>query len=119
VLLFVSCLFPIAASVVEAADVPRWVGVADVVVAAFVVVSGMVIMAKKPGDFAPSIVALTFKVYRGLAHAALLLLVVFFVTGDGIRWSILLPGLAWRGWLLTTVLPSWLSLWTTDERRVV
>ena len=38
-------------------------------------------------------------------------LVLFFVAGDLIHWSILLPGLAWRAWIFAWVLPSALALW--------
>jgi len=41
----------------------------------------------------------------------LALIAVFLVAGDRIGWHILLPGLAWRAWLLAWVLPSALSLW--------
>ena len=114
-----SSLFPIAASLLEVDRVPRWLGVCDVVVAAILVVVGMVIVSRKPSEFAPPVVATSFRAYRGLASSFLILLVLFFVAADNIRWSILLPGLAWRGWLLTMVLPSWLSAWQTEQRSVV
>ena len=40
----------------------------------------------------------------------LVLLVVFFLAGDAVRWHVLLPGLAWRAWLFVVALPSWLAL---------
>jgi hypothetical protein len=105
-LFILSCLFPIAASVLEVVHPPRWMGVADVAVAAMVVLVAMLIMSRKPSGFTPPIVASSFKAYRVLANAFLLLLALFFLVGDSIRWSTLVPGLAWRGWLLTMVLPS-------------
>jgi hypothetical protein len=118
-LFVVSGLFPTAASLLEADRVPMWLGVCDVVVAAALVVLGMVIVSRKPSEFAAPVVATSFRAYRGLASSFLILLVLFFVAGDNIRWSILLPGLAWRGWLLTIALPSWLSAWQTEQRSVV
>jgi hypothetical protein len=53
-------------------------GVADVVIAAVVAVFGMLIMSKKPSEFAPSVVASSFKAYRGLANTLLLSLALFF-----------------------------------------
>jgi hypothetical protein len=68
-------------------------------------------VSRKPGDFEPHIVEAAFRAYRNLANVLLLLLVLFFVVGDAVQWGILLPGLAWRGWLLVLVLPSWIALW--------
>ena len=45
-----------------------------------------------------------------------MLICVFFVVGDQIGWHILLPGLAWRAWLLVWVLPAALSLWEGSPR---
>ena len=115
----VSSLFPMAASVIQVYRLPKWVGVVDVVVAVALVTMGMVIVSRKPTGFAAPVIASAFRIYRGLANSFLILLVLFFVAAETIRWSILLPGLAWRGWLLALVLPSWLSLWQTRQRTVV
>jgi hypothetical protein len=117
-LFVVSSLFPLGASLLEVDRLPRWVGVADVVIAAALVALGMVIMSRKPGEFAASAVAASFRAYRGLANSFLILLVLFFVAGESIQWSVLLPGLAWRGWLLVLVLPSWLSGRQAGQRSV-
>jgi hypothetical protein len=34
------------------------------------------------------------------------LLLIFFLVGDRIKWDILLTGLAWRTWMLLTILPA-------------
>jgi hypothetical protein len=114
----VSSLFPVAASLLEVDHIPRWVGIADVVIAGALVVLGMPIMSRKPTGFAAPVIETSFRIYRGLATTFPLLLAMFFVAGDNIRWSILLPGLAWRGWFLTTVLPAWLSAWQAGQRSV-
>ena len=114
----VSSLFPVAASRLRVDRLPTWVGVADVALAACLVASGMVIVSKKPSDFAPRVVATAFRLYRALSAAFLVLLAVFFVLGDGLRWDILLPGLAWRAWVLVMVAPSWVALWHSDPQSI-
>lgn len=121
-LFVVSSLFPVGASLLPADRLPAWVGVADVALAACLAVSALVILTRKLGDFAPLVVATAFRAYRALSGMFLLVLVVFFVLGDRLRWDILLPGLAWRAWLFVMVVPPWLSLWhirrqTADVRR--
>jgi hypothetical protein len=53
------------------------------------------------------------RVYRGAANLLLALLAVFFLAGHRINWNILLPGLAWRGWLFVYALPAWTLAWRT------
>jgi hypothetical protein len=113
-----SSVFPVAASVLQVDRPPRCVGVLDAAIAIALVALGMVIVSRKASEFAAPVIASAFRAYRGLANALLILLALFFIAGECIRWSILLPGLAWRGWLLVTVLPSWLSLWQTQQRSV-
>jgi hypothetical protein len=112
-LFIVSSSFPVAASVLRLDPAPRWLGVADVVVAFALVVVGMVIVSKKPTNFDAHAVEIAFRAYRILANALLFLFALFLVIGDSIDWNILLPGLAWRAWLLVLVLPSWIALWPT------
>jgi hypothetical protein len=38
----------------------------------------------------------SYRVYRGALQLPLLLLLIFFLVGDRIKWDILLIGLAWR-----------------------
>jgi hypothetical protein len=107
----VSSAFPMVASVLRPDPAPGWMGVLDVVLAFALVVAGAFLVSRKPRDFDAHIVEAAFRAYRGLANVLLLLLALFFVIGDAIQWSILLPGLAWRAWLLVLVLPSWIALW--------
>ena len=53
--------------------------------------------------------------YRGLASVPLGLLVLFLVFGDRIRWDVLLPSLAGRGWLLMYSLPAAIAASPSDE----
>jgi hypothetical protein len=52
-----------------------------------------------------------YQVYRAFGHLFLVLLVIFFLAGDRINWQVLLPGLAWRFWVLFYTLPSAFALW--------
>jgi hypothetical protein len=40
---------------------------------------------------------------------------LFPIVASSIRWGILIPGLAWRGWVFTMVLPSFLSVWRGEQ----
>src|SRR5829696_5013763 len=103
----VSTAFPIAASLLPVAT-PRWLGIADVAVA--LVVVGVRIMMRQPGPFSADVTRAALRIVQGSATLLLLLLVVFFLAGDVLRWNVLLPGLAWRAWLFLMALPSWLAL---------
>ncbi len=64
------------------------------------------------GDYA---IRVSYRIYRGLASGPLALLVLFFVVGDHIRWHVLLPGLAWRAWLLMYSLPAAIAAYQSDQ----
>jgi hypothetical protein len=88
--------------------------VADVTLAFLVVLAGMAISVRKPVGFEGRAVASAFAIYRSGASLFLVLLVLFFVVGELIQWSILLPGLAWRAWIFAWAFPSALALWNTN-----
>jgi hypothetical protein len=115
-LLLLSTAFPVVASLFGPEGRPRWIGIADVVVAFALVLVGIAIVSRKPTGFDARAVQSAFTVYRALAHFLLALLVIFFAAGDLVDWSVLLPGFAWRGWLFAWVLPSALDLWTPGQR---
>lgn len=115
VLLVCSTLFPLAASLMEAERVLRLVGVADVVLAFVTVMLGLIIVHKAGERFGPDVVGACFRAYRVGAGMLLVFLVVFLLTGEGLRWNVLLPGLAWRAWLLAYVLPAALTLWHREK----
>jgi hypothetical protein len=110
-LFVVSVTFPIVACLFPPDAIPPELGIVDVAIAIALVGVGIAIVGLQPRSFPSSVVASCFRVYRGLASALLLLLVLFLWAGDSIRWSVLLVGLAWRGWLFVLVLPSWLTSW--------
>jgi len=110
VLFAVSTAFPIAASLLPGDTPPRWLGVADVIVAFGVTALGVFLVSKYPHAAGGAAAERALAVLRGATTVFLCLLVLFFVAGDAIKWHVLLPGLAWRGWLFALVLPSWLAL---------
>jgi hypothetical protein len=112
-----STVFPVVASLLRAEEPPRALGIVDVVVAAVTLGLGFAVAAKKP-SFDERVSAAAVRVYRAAANACLVLLVVFFLAGDRIRWNVLLPGLAWRAWLFAWVLPSAIALWRAGARDV-
>jgi hypothetical protein len=110
-LFLISTAFPVIGSIRGNETGDKWIGIADVTLAFLVVLAGIAIAFRKPAGFESRTVASALQVYRGAASVFLVLLVLFFVLGDLIHWSILLPGLAWRAWLFAWVLPSALALW--------
>jgi hypothetical protein len=101
-------MFPVVAGVMRN-PAPRWIGIADVVVAFALVVQAIVIMkrATKPDA---NVAAAGLRVVRSGANVFLGLIVVFFLAGHRIHWDVLLLGLAWRAWLFVWVLPSALTI---------
>ena len=112
----VSTMFPIVAAVVQPDPTPRWAGLADVVVAFITAACGLTIATRAGERFDEWVIRSAFRTYRAGATALLALICLFFVAGDRIAWHILLPGLAWRAWLLAWVLPAALSLWHGEPR---
>ena len=109
-------MFPIVAAVVQPDPSPLWAGRADVALAVLTCVCGFTIATRAGERFDDRAVRSAFRIYRGGATALLLLIAVLLVVGDRIGWHILLPGLAWRAWLLAWVLPAALSLWEGSPR---
>ena len=116
VLFAISTMFPIVAAVAHADPSPLWAGIADVALAILTCACGFAIATRAAERFDDRVVRSAFRIYRTGATVLLALICVFFVFGDRIAWHILLPGLAWRAWLLVWVLPAALSLWEGAPR---
>lgn len=110
----VSTAMPIVASLVSARP-PLWGGILDVALAVAVVAGGLGLMATAKGPFDDGTIRTAYRIYRGLAAVPLVLLAVFFVIGNAIKWDVLLIGLAWRAWLLLEVLPAAVAGWRADS----
>ena len=58
----------------------------------------------------------SYTVYRSLGSVPLVLFVGFLLVGDRLDWDVLLVGLGWRAWLLISVFPARLALWTRSPK---
>ena len=116
-LLAVSTLFPIVASLLPPERVRRWAGVLDVALAFGVVVAAMLVETRARALIGPRIEQISYRFYRSMAVLPLVLLVLFFLSGSAIRWEVLLPGIAWRAWVLLYTFPAAAALWVRDESR--
>ena len=105
ILVSVSLIFPVVASLVQQTSMPSWIGVLDVILAFTVVLMMITIAAISRGRIDTLIEQVSYRVYRRLVNIPLVLIVLFFVIGDLIKWDVLLIGLAWRLWLLLYILP--------------
>lgn len=106
----VSLVFPTAAGIVQdIGELPRWWPIADVVFAFILAALAITVAARFEKRKTPEIERTTYHVYRIVINLILVLLVIFLIGGDRIRWTIFLPGIAWRGWLFLYAYPAWLT----------
>lgn len=106
----ISLVFPTAAGLAQdAAALPAWWGIADVVFAFILAALAITVAARFDRSKTPEIERVTYRMYRIVVNLILVLLVIFLVAGDHVRWTIFLPGIAWRGWLLLYAYPAWLT----------
>jgi hypothetical protein len=105
-LLFVgSTMFPIVAGLLHMPQPPRWLGVADVIVAAVLAVAVIVASARYSSAVTDEEPVAAHRVSARVLAVVPVLLAVFLMTGNRLDWTVLVVGLAWRGWLLLSVLP--------------
>jgi len=109
ILFIVSLVFPMIASLSGAKSFPVWVGYLDAGLAFVLVVVMILIGTSTKGKVEDRAAHISYRVYRVAISLPLVLLVAFFIFGDRIKWNVLLPGLAWRTWLLLYVLPAGLT----------
>lgn len=93
---------------------PPTLPVADIILAPLVLVSLFLIDAGTSATEKARFVERSFRIVRILAALPLLLFLLFLVVGNSIAWSVLLPGLGWRGWALVQVLPAALA-WARED----
>ena len=106
----VSLVFPIGAGLVQdTAALPGWWGVADVVFAFILAALAITVAARFDRRRTPEIERTSYRVHRIVLNLILVLVVIFLVAGNRIRWTIFLPGIAWRGWLFLYAFPAWLA----------
>ena len=100
-----SSAFPVVAGGINQQRPLGWLGVADVVLAAALVgaVAWLTTRARRAVTDRHRVAA--FRETQGLLGLIPLLLAMYFVVGARVNWTVLVIGLAWRGWLLIAVLP--------------
>jgi hypothetical protein len=100
-----STLFPIVASGMRTDRRPNWLGALDVAVALALAVSAMVLATRNRDMVTDADRVSAQRVSQRVLTAIPVLLAIFFIVGDRLDWTVLVIGLAWRGWLLVFTLP--------------
>ncbi|MDP9322267.1 MAG: hypothetical protein M3P13_01425 [Acidobacteriota bacterium] len=109
----VSTAFLVVAGVRNTETPSRWLGLADVGVAALLVTVAFTVASRARSKVSDTDRLIAFRVSQALLSVIPVLLIAFFIAGDRINWQVLIVGLAWRGWLLLSTLPYLISV-TTD-----
>jgi len=104
-LFVVSSLFPVVAAWLPS-DPPRWLGVADVVVAGLLAAATLALASPAGGAVSDADVAAGYRLVRVVAYVIPCLLALFFAVGARANWQVLVIGLGWRAFLLVMVAPS-------------
>ena len=102
----VSTAFPLTASVLSLAEMPRVLGIADVVMALVLVVTALMVHSRTGALVRDADREASYVVIRKGSVVALVLLAVFLYGRPHINWDVLVVGLVWRGWLFVHVLPA-------------
>jgi hypothetical protein len=116
-LFVVSTLFPIAASLRVGRPPLRWLGIADVVIAACLVVVAMLVAARTRSSVLDRHRLTAYRIGQAVIGVSPILLATFLVVGQRLDWTVLVVGLAWRGWLLLYSLPFIVSALEEAQRQ--
>lgn len=103
-LFVVSASFPITASIYSG-EIPRWLALADVTLAALLLSAAVVVRMQTHERVSDEDRLVAFRISQIAASAIPALLLLFFIAGRWLAWDVLMIGLAWRGWLLLYSLP--------------
>lgn len=101
----ISTVFPVIAGGIPSAQTNRWLGVADGVIALALVVTAMVVASRTRFIVSDRNRLTALKHTLAVVNVIPVLLLVFFLAGTRVDWTVLVVGLAWRGWLLIYTLP--------------
>ena len=116
---FISLAFPIGASLRrDSAQLPKIWGILDVFFAFIFAACAITVAARFERAVDDQIRLVAYRAYRHIISVVLLVLVIFLAGLDGITWTVLLPGIAWRGWLLFYTLPPWLAAWREGSDQI-
>jgi hypothetical protein len=110
ILFVLSWVFPVGACLAsDPTNLPRWWGPVDVALAFVVALGafGVQVLARKLVDKETE--RTTYRVYRTLLHALLVIGVLVMVAGGHVKWGSCATGFLWRAWLALYILPWWLA----------
>jgi hypothetical protein len=105
VLFALSTAFPVASGVLNSSDPPRWLGIADVSVAGILCGAAITLATRGRGTVADRHRLIAFRATQVIVGVVPVLIAAYFVAGTRVNWTVLVLGLAWRGWLLLYTLP--------------
>ena len=109
ILFLLSWVFPVGAGLVRnPTSLPQWWGTVDVALAFMVGVGALVIPGMGHRNLAKQVERTTYRIYRTLLHALLVVGVLVMVAGGHIKWGSCATGFLWRAWLALYILPWWL-----------
>lgn len=109
-LFMVSVACPVVASSLAADVRPRWLGIADVVLAAVVAAGAITLSVDYRHRIADADRLAAQRVSERLLGLIPATLLLFFLVGDRLDWTVLVVGLAWRTWLLLYTLPALIAV---------
>jgi hypothetical protein len=95
----VSVIFPIVGGLFVASPPPRWLGIADVGIAAALVGSTAAVVARVRRSVTADDRLSALRISQRVVGVVPVLLALYFVVGSRVNWTVLVIGLAWRAWL--------------------
>lgn len=101
----VSTAFPVVAGVLNMDRPSRWLGIADVSTAALLFGVTAIVTTRVRNAVADSHRVAAFRTSQVILCIIPALLATYFIIGARVDWTVLVIGLAWRGWLLLYSLP--------------
>jgi hypothetical protein len=113
----VSTAFPVVASLMNVTEMPRVLGIADVVMAAVLVATALAMQGRATALVRDVDRRTAYVVIRAGSVAALVLLALFLIGRPHIKWDVLVVGLVWRGWLFVQVLPALVAALRSPSNR--
>ncbi|WP_112747833.1 hypothetical protein [Pseudochryseolinea flava] len=112
----ISLAFPIAASLTNIAS--SSIAYTDIIIAIILIALSLFIHVKRSPHRRKGSRKFIINLYKGIFSIPMLLLIVF-ITSPGIKWDILLIGLAWRFWLLSLILEDLVQIHLASRDNVV
>lgn len=109
ILFLLSWVFPVGAGLAkDTSAFPKWWGPVDVTLAFVLAIVAFGIQTQARGKLDRQAEDTTYRVYRTVTHAIIVVGVLVMLAGDRITWSNCATGFLWRAWLGLYILPWWL-----------